>query len=89
MISQQFILQPNMRINLHGEDAIVKAVGENFCVIEDSNREIQYPLPSQLMQAYRSGHLVIKKKVNALLINKQLTDQDDKERAIRIECVFR
>ena len=85
MTNQQFILQPNMRINLRGEDVIIKAVGENFCVIEDSNGDIQYPLPSELMLAYRSGYLIIKKKDNAVLLNKQLTNQKDKEKAKRVE----
>jgi putative transposase len=74
-----------MKINLRGEDVTVKAVGENFCVIEHSNGEISYPLPSELMLAYRNGLLIIKKKENALLINKQLTNQDDKDKAKRVE----
>lgn len=85
MTNQQFILQENMRINLRGEDFVIKAVGENFCVIEDSNGEVQYPLPSELMLAYRSGYLIIKKKENAILLNKQLTNEKDKEKAKRVE----
>ncbi|TWX68521.1 transposase family protein [Colwellia demingiae] len=85
MSNQQFILQAGMKINLRGEVATVKAIGENFCVIEYSNGEMAYPLPSELMLAYRSGLLIIKKKENALLINKQLTNQEDKEKAIRVE----
>lgn len=85
MTNQQFILQENMRINLRGEDATIKAVGEKFCVIEYSNGEIAYPLPSELMLAYRSGLLIIKKKENAVLLNKQLTKQEDKEKAKRVE----
>ncbi len=83
MTNQQFILQPNMRINLRGEDVTVKAIGENFCVIEHSDGQIGYPQPSELMKAYRSGLLIIKKKDNTVLLNKQLTNQDDKEKAIR------
>ena len=85
MINQETILQPNMKINLRGEDATIKAVGEKFCVIEYSNGEMGYPLPSELMLAYRNGLLIIKKKENALLINKQLTNQEDKEKAIYVE----
>lgn len=85
MINQETILQPNMKINLRGEDVTIKAVGENFCVIEHSNGEISYPLPSELMLAYRSGYLIIKKKENAVLLNRQLTSQEDKEKAKRVE----
>lgn len=85
MINQETILQTNMKINLRGEDATIKAVGEKFCVIEYSNGEMGYPLPSELMVAYRNGLLIIKKKENALLINKQLTNQEDKEKAIYVE----
>jgi len=85
MINSQFILQPNMKVNLYGEDVTVKAVGEKFCVIEHSNGEVDCKIPSDLMVAYRSGFLIIKKKENALLINKQLTNQEDKEKAIYVE----
>jgi putative transposase len=44
-----------------------------------------YPLPSELMLAYRSGLLIIKKKDNAVLLNRQLTNQKDKEKAIIVE----
>ena len=85
MSNQQFILQPNMKINLCGEDVTVKAIGENFCVIERSSGEMGYPLASELKLAYRSGLLIIKKKDNVVLLNKQLTNQEDKEKANKVD----
>jgi len=85
MINSQFILQSNMKINLYGEDVTVKAVGEKFCVIEHSNGEVDCKIPNDLMVAYRNGFLIIKKKDNAILLNRQLTNQDDKEKAIVVE----
>jgi putative transposase len=81
MTNQQFILQKDMKINLYGEDLTVQAVGEKFCVLEDSDGEVDCKIPSELMVAYRSGFLIIKKKDNAILLGKKLTKQEDIEKA--------
>lgn len=85
MSNQSFILKPNMKINLYGEDVTVMATGTNFVVIENSSGEADCKIPSDLISAYRQGLLFIKQKDNALLLNKQLTNQADKEKAMRVE----
>ena len=85
MSNQTLFLKANMRINLYGEDVTVMATGESFVVIEHSNGKVDCKIPSDLMGAYRQGFLIIKQKENGLLLGKKLTNQEDKEKAIRVE----
>lgn len=85
MKDSTFILQKGMRINYLGDNVTVLAIGDNFSVIQYENGDVGYPLPMELMSAYRNGLLIIKKSENAVLMNKQLTKQEDKEKALRVE----
>lgn len=85
MSNKELFLKANMRANFYGEDITIMATGESFVVIEDSSGEVSIKIPSDLLSAYRQGFLIIKQKENGLLLGKQLTNQDDKEKAIRVE----